>query len=114
MISIENRFVNNDELKDLISKARCVLFSYNSDSVLSSGALMDTIGMGGFVIGPYKGAFKDLSKSGRVSTYKNYNQLICLLDRVVVEIGTQEVYSDSYDILTWESFSEKFFLSLNV
>lgn len=112
-IKIENRYIENSELKELVAKARCVLFPYNSESVLSSGALMDTIGMGGCVIGPSKGAFKDLAKTGMILTYKTYNQLTCLLDNIISDNNPRQTSVESYELLTWENFSEKFFSSLN-
>ncbi|WP_194968036.1 hypothetical protein [Klebsiella pneumoniae] len=48
----------------LIEDSKCVLFPYKSGSISSSGALMDTIALGGVAIGPDVGAFKDLEKKG--------------------------------------------------
>ena len=78
-ITFENRHINFDELASCIAKSRYVLFPYIGNCVSSSGALIDTIALGGIPIGPNIGAFKDLEEEGVCLTYKNYNDLRVLL-----------------------------------
>lgn len=74
-ILFENRRSDFKELVQLIATSKYVLFPYIGGSVSSSGALMDTIAMGGIAIGPNVGAFKDLSKEGICVTYNDYDDL---------------------------------------
>lgn len=78
-ISYENRKISFDELKALIGKTRYVLFPYVGDCVSSSGALIDTLTLGGCVVGPNVGAFKDLQEEGICLTYHNEEDLFKLL-----------------------------------
>lgn len=79
-IRLDNRYIPEEELKKLISDSRFVLFTYEKDSVLSSGALMDTLSYGGTVIGPSTGAFKDLEEEELIMTYKNYDEIIQMIN----------------------------------
>lgn len=79
-VTFENRRPEFDELAMLISSARYVLFPYIGDSISSSGALMDTIAMGGVPIGPNMGAFKDLNEEGLCVVYNNYDELFAHLE----------------------------------
>lgn len=90
-VRYENRKISFDELKALILKTHFVLFPYIGDCVSSSGALIDTLTLGGCVVGPHIGAFKDLQEEGICLTYKNEEELFALLkshksiDQTVVE-----------------------------
>lgn len=77
----ENRHVPFDELAGLIQHTKYVLFPYIGDCVSSSGALIDTITLGGCPIGPNKGAFKDLAQEGVCITYQNYSELFSILKK---------------------------------
>lgn len=78
-IKYENRKISFDELKALIDKTRYVLFPYVGDCVSSSGALIDTLTLGGCVVGPNVGAFKDLQEEGVCLTYHSNEELFDLL-----------------------------------
>lgn len=79
-ITFENRFAEKEELLELCQRARYVVFPYLTESVSSSGALIDTIAMGGIPIGPNVGAFKDLADEGVCLTYSNKTELLHLLN----------------------------------
>ena len=87
---IVNQFATKDELKELISLSVFVLFTYHDNSVLSSGALMDTICFGGDVIGPDIGAFADLADEKLILNYKDYSEIPQLL-KLKSETYAQEV-----------------------
>jgi beta-1,4-mannosyltransferase len=74
-IKIIDSFLEFDELKKLVANSKYILFTYQDESVLSSGALMDSIGFGANVIGPNIGAFKDLAEEGILMTYNNFNEI---------------------------------------
>jgi len=82
-VQIENRSISFEDLNVLIAQSKIVLFTYRQSSVLSSGALMDSISMNGNVIGPNIGAFKDLNEIGVVRTYHDFQHLVSLLDGAV-------------------------------
>jgi len=78
-IIFENRRIDFQELHDRIRKSKYVIFPYIGDSVSSSGALMDTISLGGIPLGPDVGAFKDLAKEGVCLTYMEYRDIVDLV-----------------------------------
>jgi len=91
-IRIENKFIEDDILQNLIAKSKLVLFTYSKASILSSGVLMDSLGYGANVVGPMVGAFKDLEKDGIVKIYNDFDEL----NKVISEqIGTKELSPDS-------------------
>ena len=75
-IKYVDKFASFDEITLYANKSRYILFTYNSESVLSSGSLMDSIQMGASIIGPNKGAFKDLSEYTFVQVFDKYNDII--------------------------------------
>ncbi len=79
-ITIENAFIEDDILQDLISKSTLILFTYSKSSILSSGALMDSLGYGTPILGPEVGAFADLAKAGVLDTYSNFDELTKKID----------------------------------
>ena len=79
-IQIEDRFVDEEELFDLIARSSAVVFTYRQESVLSSGALMDSLSVGAIVAGPETGAFHDLGEEGLVITYSGFGDLVRKLD----------------------------------
>lgn len=69
-ISFVNRFVFDNELEDWISQSKYILFTYSSDSVLSSGALIYSLNFCKPIIGPNVGNFADMK--GIVSCYNTF------------------------------------------
>lgn len=111
-ITFENRKADFDELGTYIKKCNYVLFPYIGNSISSSGALMDTLAMGGTPIGPNKGAFKDLSKEGVCITYRNYDELITLLQSK--KMGISEKKRKSFIANnSWDSFGKQLKTLLN-
>lgn len=80
-IIYENRKIEFEELYKDISRSQFVLFPYISSSVSSSGALMDSLSLGANIIGPSKGAFKDLFDEGICSVYDDLNDLPNIKER---------------------------------
>ena len=102
-IVFDNRKPDFSEVAKYISSARYVLFPYIGHSVSSSGALMDTIVMGGTSIGPNVGAFKDLCEDGICLTYENYNELFNKLESDV--IVSKEKVRDFIKSNSWENYA---------
>lgn len=84
-IVIENRVHTFEEIFNLIRRAKVVLFTHKSRSVLSSGILMDTISVGGTVLVPHISAFKDMKEENLIHSYNGYNQLFYKLDSIIAE-----------------------------
>jgi glycosyltransferase involved in cell wall biosynthesis len=110
-ISLQNKFIEEDELDQLIKKSKIILFSYHSESVLSSGALMDSLKYPSAIIGPDTGAFKDLSKEGIVYTFRNYDDLTPLINNIIStdkkEAERDEKRRKFMEENSWEKFSVK-------
>jgi len=101
---VKDEFIDNTSLKVLINQSKIVLFTYATSSILSSGALMDSIGFGANVIGPDVGAFSDLAKEGIIRIYKNQDEIIPLINSQLngrnsysQETITSFLYENSWD-----------------
>jgi beta-1,4-mannosyltransferase len=75
-ISIENRFVPDEELEALMAQTKVILFPYRRDSVLGSSLLSDAV-----VIGPDAGAFRDCAALGLISTFGELSELPGVIER---------------------------------
>ena len=78
-IEFNNGYISFERLTGYINQSKFVIFPYLGESISSSGALMDTIMLGGNVVGPNRGAFKDLSEEGVCFVYDNYDEMYDLL-----------------------------------
>lgn len=78
-ITFENRVASFDEIAVRCRRSRWTLFPYIGECVSSSGALIDTIVMGGNPVGPDRGAFRDLAELGVCRTYRNDEELAAIL-----------------------------------
>lgn len=99
-VTYMNRFVDDDELRNLIQKSKCILFTYNTDSLLSSGALIYSLNFGKPIIGPNSGNFKDLK--GIVSCYNSFEEIPLLKHDNNSEMVNGYIFEN-----TWERFPQK-------
>jgi len=110
-LTLINEFIVETELISMIKKSKLVIFTYQSDSVLSSGALMDSLSYGATIIGPETGAFRDLSKIGLIETFNDLQDLIDKIDMLLKSskdnIDRQERIQRFYKDNSWHSFSKK-------
>ncbi len=79
-ITLDNRYIPDEELVSLIAKSKAVIFTHAEDSVLSSGALMDSLSFGATVIAPDIAAFKDAREVGLIETFQTFDELVDLLN----------------------------------
>ncbi len=79
-IIIKNQFISSSQLVEIIAESDVVLFTHSGKSVLSSGALMDSIAHNAIVIGPDLGAFSELGDMGIIETYNDFEELIHILN----------------------------------
>lgn len=102
-ITFENRRIDFEELAACCKQSRYVLFPYVGNCVSSSGALIDTIALGGTPIGPHIGAFKDLAKEGVCLTYTDYGNLILILKKNI--IISDALKNDFMNHNSWQEFA---------
>lgn len=81
-ITINNVFTSYEELKNLFRQSRTVVFTYRPESVLSSGALIESLANYKTVIGPDFGNFKDCQQEGIIYTYSDFGDLVDLLNNL--------------------------------
>lgn len=103
-----DRFLLLDEVAQLSNNSKFILYTYNSDTVLSSGALMDSIRMGGQVIGPNHGAFKDMAAYSFVKTYENFEDIYLIYDQYSnLNIPSREAKENFFRDNNWGTFIYK-------
>jgi beta-1,4-mannosyltransferase len=115
-IEIRNQFIENDELVSMIQQSKVTLFTYSGNSVLSSGALIDSISYGAVVFGPDTGAFAEMGHAGVIRTYESLENLFVLLEQMdqLDNSGIPERISEFVESHTWSKFSEAFREKLNL
>lgn len=103
-IVFDNRRASFEELAMAIRASRVVLFPYVGGSISSSGALIDTVALGGTPVGPRRGAFKDLSDEGVCLTYNDYDDLFRLLtSQRSIDPSAREAFIEAN---TWTHLAE--------
>lgn len=103
-----DEFINIEDLAKLANKSKFVLFTYNSDSVLSSGSLMDSIRMSSVIIGPDRGAFRDLKSFNFIKIYQTYEDISAIVDSsdTAPEVVRKEVEQFCLQN-SWDLYGEK-------
>lgn len=111
-VLFENRRASFEELAGLMQHTNYVLFPYTGECVSSSGALIDTIVLGGCPIGPNKGAFKDLSQEGVCRVYQDYDELFSILSQPTPLNKSQK--EDFIKKNSWENFADFLYAKLKI
>lgn len=101
-----NSFFSDEELGNYIRESKVILFTYNPDSVLSSGALVYSLNFCKPIIGPNAGAFRDMN--GIVSCYEGFND-IPMLSRKEVRRYCETYINEN----SWEEFPNKVTKAIN-
>jgi beta-1,4-mannosyltransferase len=91
-VEIMDKFIAVQQLEELIAQSRAVLFTYLENSILSSGALMDTLRYAPLIIGPNCGAFKDLYGEGLIRVYDDYAHLKTCLKNLDEKPDTTKIH----------------------
>lgn len=99
-IEFRNRFFSDEELKDLIGKSKVILFTYNGETVLSSGALVYSLNFCKPIIGPDVGAFADLKSI--VTVYNDFSEIPRLKIKSNDNVCIQYIQENE-----WKSFPNK-------
>lgn len=101
-IVLEDKRASFGEIAAYCKTAKYVLFPYVGDCVSSSGALIDTIAMGGVPIGPNVGAFRDLAEENVCITYNTYSELMNILQSDINNSNLATFIEKN----SWKSFVE--------
>ncbi len=103
-ITFKDDFFSLEKIREMANKSNFILFTHKSVSVLSSGALMDTVGMAVKIIGPDHGSFRDLSKLSFIETYRSYEDILRLNDTAKNTPINFEELTLFYSENTWKGF----------
>lgn len=107
-IRLENRYIPENELMKYMGSSKAILFTYDGGSVLSSGALMDSLAYGLNVVAPNVGAFKDAGEDGLIYTYSGFEDLIDNMDNYLSPpVGQMERIEQFISENTWSRFAAK-------
>lgn len=108
-ILIEDKFIEDTLLQELISKSKLVLFTYSQSSILSSGVLMDSLGYGANIIGPNVGAFADLANEDIINTYSDFPSMFKIIDEQLNDEG-KKIPNEKIDKFlvdnSWKKFAD--------
>ena len=104
------------ELGKYIRQAAFVLAPYFSESVLSSGILMDSLSMGARVIGPHTGSFKDYTQQPelKVYTFQHFDEIPVLFEQykdIPISLDDYQRFLDSHN---WNAFVKQLIQTLFV
>lgn len=109
-LTLIDAYVEEEALIELIHDSKITLFTYHSDSILSSGALMDSISYGANIVGPAVGAFNDLQDLGLIETYTDFHSLTEVIDRLLASseenASRQNKIKKFMAANTWDEFSK--------
>ncbi len=100
-----NKRPSDEELNNLFSLSRCILFTYHSESILSSASLIRSLNSNCNIIGPNVGSFLDLQEMGIIKVYSSFNDIRNLVDFSDVEAESRSSYFLKY---SWEAFGSWF------
>ena len=95
-----------EELASYMARSRFVLCTYQSESVLSSMMLMDSLSYGCKIIGPDTGSFKDYSHEPRlkVYTFDGFPDIEGIVERHKDDTAVKEDYKDFLTEKDWPHF----------
>lgn len=107
-IEYRDGFFDIEEIAAMTYRSKVTVFTYNSDSILSSGSLMDSIRMGAMIIGPNKGSFRDLRNYTFIETYNSFSEIPDLINRIsLTEVDRERQIIAFYKNNNWETFGDK-------
>lgn len=107
-VIFENKFYEMDAIADLAAQSKYILFTYSAQSVLSSGALMDSIRMSTEIIGPNHGAFKDLAFLPTIHVYDTYEDVVRIFKNgAKIKKSNQQELDRFIEENGWLKFAER-------
>lgn len=107
-IVYRDKIYSIEQISDFATKSKFVLFTYKSKTIISSGALMDTLRMHVQVIGPDYAAFKDLNRLSCINTYNSFENIYSILENYDTTKNLNFTERERFHKEnSWESFVEK-------
>jgi beta-1,4-mannosyltransferase len=106
-VEIRNEFISEESLSAYMERSKNILFTYNSTTVLSSGALIRSLNSTCVIIGPNTGSFKDLAEEGLVRSFNEFEDIPSLIDSIKDQKELIQRRRDFINENSWEEFSEK-------
>lgn len=96
------------ELGEYIAKSHFVLTPYSPESILSSGALMDSLSFGAKVIGPNVGSFRDYSEepSLEVYTFNSFEDIPSIIKGHKDKAADKGKYTRFLQTNDWNNFAK--------
>jgi beta-1,4-mannosyltransferase len=107
-IQILNKFISIDDLNSNIENSKIVLFTYSNESVLSSGAVMESLSFGANIVGPDIAVFKDLHQDGLINVYPSIDFFIENIEFYLFNSSSQDI-TNFIKANSWESFSNNIY-----
>ena len=108
-LELMDGYIEQERLIELVQASKITLFTYHSDSILSSGVLMDSLTYGATIVGPAVGAFNDLHQLGLIETYTDFNSLISVVDKTLSSekenLSNQTKLAEFISANSWNEFS---------
>lgn len=101
-ITFINEFVPEEQLRSYILASQCILFTYGSETVLSSGALIYSLNFNKRIIAPRVGNFMDLGKV--VDCFDEFSE-IEFID--ITKAPDTNILCDYLLSNKWENLSDK-------
>jgi glycosyltransferase involved in cell wall biosynthesis len=107
-VCVDNKNISFKDINRYISDSKFILIPYMSESVLSSGTLMDSLSFGAKIIGPNVGSFKDYSKNINLNvyTFSTYSEIQDIIDSHKEDINIAKYHSFLQEN-SWENFTTK-------
>lgn len=100
-ITYINDFLSDETLRKYICQSKIILFTYNTESVLSSGALIYSLNFNKMIIGPKAGSFIDLE--GIVACYETFNEISSIKNIKNKDIAIKKYIEEN----TWNQIPQK-------
>ena len=105
-----------EELSEYAAKSHFILAPYSSETVLSSGMLMDSLSFGAKVIGPEVGSFKDYADepSVKVYTFRDFGDIERIVTQKRDEPLSLKSYNEFLNKNKWSNFATELLQLLSV
>jgi beta-1,4-mannosyltransferase len=113
-LTIVDEFLDDERLNRLICRSRIVVFPYQQESILSSGAFAKTSIFPVEIIGPSCGSFIDFNNIPNVHTFNSEEEIVPLIQNILAKPLSikYEHLDDMTKKFSWESFGIEFGKSL--
>ena len=103
----KNRFHTDEEIEILHKQTRYVFYSHQGNSVLNSGQLVVSLGYAANIIGPDKGAFKELANLGLIHSYNSFTDVSRIIkNKKPIERKLCKRFVSEH---SWDKFAEVFY-----